>query len=601
VNNYIAGLCADMTFLGVNNPGKVFYKANPDSFCIEFKSVPYWDPNWPGFNQTSDNTFEIILNRADTSITVNFLNVSGTSVSNFTSGIENNIGNYGLQPLSTQPPGSFYTIKYYYPPNALPITDVGVDWNDADGDGGIFLANMSGPHQLSTQVANHGNQNTPSFSVYGKVKELNNTILVSDSATTLAFVPSQYQVINFNTAYSPVTTGTKKFQTRIGGLASDTINVNDSITQEMVVLDTTQPAIRMCYTNNHTEPVSGSINWAGGAGGVGMYFKPPTYPARLLNTNYILTGSPGAGIAFYAKIYDDDGPGGSPGTLLDSVAVNALNVTTFSVTTVPVGGNVVIQSGGFYVNWDMANASTAIGASYTPPFSRQSYEVFQNIWSTYRDYQTTDFFIGADYVCASPEDVGVSSIVTPAASSSFSSTPVSCYIRNYGTAADNYYISVNYKLGGNATIVTQPYLGAPILPGDSVLFNFTTNLNAPYAGPDVLYVWTSKTSDVDHSNDTSAVAVTLVGIHEYTTLNGVHVYPVPSQENVNFTFDNGTDGTTEIIISDLSGKKVLSQQFSKLLPGSNVNMDLSALAEGAYVYTVRSGERTGTGKIILTR
>lgn len=63
------------------------------------------------------------------------------------------------------------------------------------------------------------------------------------------------------------------------------------------------------------------------------------------------------------------------------------------------------------MNWEMANNnSVSICTDLTQPFSRQTYETFQNIWSTYRDYQNADFFIGADYVCASPEDVGAASI-----------------------------------------------------------------------------------------------------------------------------------------------------------------------------------------------
>lgn len=32
---------ADLTFLGVNNPGKCYYKATQDSFCVEWLNVPF--------------------------------------------------------------------------------------------------------------------------------------------------------------------------------------------------------------------------------------------------------------------------------------------------------------------------------------------------------------------------------------------------------------------------------------------------------------------------------------------------------------------------------------------------------------------------------
>lgn len=59
VNNYIAGLMADLTFLGVNNPGKCYYKATQDSFCVEWLNVPFWDQNFPTYNGST--TFEIIF------------------------------------------------------------------------------------------------------------------------------------------------------------------------------------------------------------------------------------------------------------------------------------------------------------------------------------------------------------------------------------------------------------------------------------------------------------------------------------------------------------------------------------------------------------
>jgi hypothetical protein len=599
VNNYIGGIISDLTFLGTGNPGKVFIWANQDSFCVEYQNVPYWSSVWPGWDQNSSNTFEIILNRLDSSITVNFQSFSGSSFSNYTSGIENGIGTMGLQPLASQPPQQAYTIKYYYPPVSLAITDAGVDWNDNLENGGIFLANNGTPLVLKTQVANHGNQNIGPVSVYEQVNTLANTAVVSNSATTIALVPSQNTMVVFSNSFAPAITGTYRNVTQINGVVGDTIPVNDSIVQEIVVVDTTQNAIRLCYTDNHTNPVMGSISWNGGAGGVGVYIKPPTYPARILSTNYILMSGPGSGLAFFAKVYDDDGPNGSPGTLLDSVPVFANQIVIGAVSNIPLANNVVIQSGGFYVNWEMATTTVSIGQDMTPPFSRRSYETFANIWSTYRDYQTSDFFIGADYVPARPEDVGVSSIVTPANNATVTNTgPVSCYIRNYGSAADNYYITVKYKLGGSSTTISQPYTGGLIPPGDSVLFNFTQQLIVPYTASDVLYVWTVKTSDINVNNDTCMHNVNLVGVEEIEPLAGLSVYPVPSQEQVSFAFANGTNDAVVITITDLMGNVVDVLKFSAATPGAVITIDLGNYAPGSYFYSVQSGDKTGNGKII---
>jgi hypothetical protein len=599
VNNYIAGFMADMTFLGSGNVGKCYYKALQDSFILEYVNVPYWDQSAAGFNGA--NTFEIILCKADSSITVNFQSITGTSISNYSSGIENNIGTMGLQPLTYQPLTN-YTIKYYYPANVLQVTDASVSWNDTDGDGAIFLANNSGPHQLVTQIENSGNQSFGPVTVNGKVRTITNTQLVTSNAFTVGLVPGQNQTITFPNTFSPAGAGTRYFMTRISGVSGDTIPVNDSIYQEIVVVDTTLPSIRLSYTQDQTNTVTGSISWAGGQGGVGVYIKPPTYPARIINTNFILTLSPPSGPAFYAKIYDDNGPQGSPGTLLDSVLVDGSQIITYQLLVVPVAGNVVIQSGGFYVNWEMANTTqVAIAEDLTFPFSRQTFETFQNIWSTFRDYQNADFFIGADYVCSSPEDVGVSSIFSPANLSTVSGpTTVSCWINNYATTPDNYFINVNYKLAGNPTIVTQPYTGPLIAPGGQTLFNFTTQLTPPYSGNDVLYCWTSKASDIDNTNDTASNTLNLVGVAELNHLAGVSIYPVPSTDRVNFHFDQPIEEEIVITITDLSGKIIETKKLPKAVTGAIFTLDMSAYSAGTYFYSMKAGDKTGNGKLIIT-
>lgn len=598
VNNYIAGFMADMTFLGVGNPGQCYYKALPDSFILEYVNVPYWDQFAPGYN--GSNTFEIILCKSDSSITVNFQSITGTSISNFSSGIENNIGTMGLQPLTFQPLAN-YTIKYYYPVNVMQVTDASVSWNHQDGDGGIFLANNSGPHSLVTQIENSGNQSIGPVTINGKVKTITNVQLVTSNAFTAALVPGQSQQVTFPTTFSPAGAGTRFFITRISGVSGDTIPVNDSIYQEIVVVDTTLSSIRLSYTDNQTNPVSGSISWAGGQGGVGVYIKPPTYPARILNTNFILTSSPLTGPSFCAKIYADDGPMGSPGTLLDSVLVDGSTVITYQLHTVPVAGNVVIQSGGFYVNWEMASTGVSIATDLAPPFSRQTYETFQNIWSTYRDYQNADFFIGADYVCSSPEDVGVATIFSPANLSTVSGpTTVSAWIHNYATTPDNYFIQVNYKLAGNPTVVSEPYSGPLIPAGGQILFNFATQLTPPYSANDILYCWTSKTSDVDNTNDTAANSITLVGITELDHLEGVSVYPVPSTDKVNFHFDQPVNAEIVLTITDISGKTIEVKQLPKAAQGAVFTFDMSAYAAGTYFYSMIAGDKVGNGKLVIT-
>ncbi|HTF06524.1 MAG TPA: T9SS type A sorting domain-containing protein, partial [Bacteroidia bacterium] len=533
---------------------------------------------------------------------VNFMSCTGASQSNFSTGIENVSGNMGLQPLMTQP-APMYTVKYYYPPNtSYLVVDATVSWNGNDDNGGIFIPNQTGPYPLTTEIMNQGNVNLPQLDVTGKVTDLAGNVLVSDLYQVPAgLVPSQTALITFpNAAYSPTTLGTKRYVTSIAPVFMDSIPVNDSIIQEIVVVDTTQQTIRLCYTDNHVNPVLSSISWNGGQGGVGVYVAPASYPARIVSTNFICATSPASGIAFYAKVFDDDGPNGTPGTLLDSVAVMGQSIVPYQVITVPLSNAITINSGGVYVEWEMATTTVAIAQDLTPPFSRQTYEVFSIYWSTYRDYQNCDFFIGADYQKAFPEDVGVTQIVSPANNSTVAGpTNVSCWIKNYGNYPDNYNIMVNYKILNNPPIVSQAYSGPLIQPGDSAFFTFSTQLGAPYSGTDVLLVWTSKPSDAILSNDTASNNLTLVGVEELSPLQGVSVYPVPAAEQVSFAFSAPTNDAVIITVTDVSGRVVSTVKHPQANAGSVYTLDVTAFAPGTYFYTITSGDKEGNGKLVI--
>ena len=52
-------------------------------------------------------------------------------------------------------PVSGYSIKYIYPSNpSLLVTDAGVNWNDNEGNDGIFIAYPNTGHTLQTNMQN---------------------------------------------------------------------------------------------------------------------------------------------------------------------------------------------------------------------------------------------------------------------------------------------------------------------------------------------------------------------------------------------------------------------------------------------------------------
>ncbi len=95
-NNWIAPLLADLNFSGATNPAQCYYYSNADTMCISFINVPFWANT--ASQQTGSNTFQIILNKADSSITFNYLATNSGTASplDLVVGIENNTGTVGL-------------------------------------------------------------------------------------------------------------------------------------------------------------------------------------------------------------------------------------------------------------------------------------------------------------------------------------------------------------------------------------------------------------------------------------------------------------------------------------------------------------------------
>ena len=101
--NYMALYNTDLTFSGSGNLGKVYYYTNNiDSLVISFIDAPYWINNtqeWGG-----SNTFQVILNAADSSITYQYLTMEGVWNESYNAGtyqtvigIESPSSTYGLE------------------------------------------------------------------------------------------------------------------------------------------------------------------------------------------------------------------------------------------------------------------------------------------------------------------------------------------------------------------------------------------------------------------------------------------------------------------------------------------------------------------------
>ncbi|MCY7410749.1 MAG: T9SS type A sorting domain-containing protein [Chitinophagales bacterium] len=388
-NNFIGALMNDLTFLQTDNPGQCWYWMNDahDTLIVSWLDVPFYNTGNPGY--TGSNTFQIILSAEDNSITFQYENVDASSPFSGISfaGIENNSGAVGLwwsntSGSPTASPSDFYAVRYVYPLyDTVSVIDPGVDYCDNPGTKGIFLSQSSTPYPLIANIINYGTKTVDSVLVNIKVKDPTNATVVDQTTYTGPITSLQSVAAASAQSLIPNLAGTWQFITTTV-YTGDVANKNNSQKLEIVVVDTTVNDMILGFDGNQIGGLSG-VNWVGDDGGCGMYFKPPFYPIVVTKLQYWITSNFN-NVAFNAEILDDDGINGLPYSVYDSIYVPSDQITLNGWTTLELDNPVVINSGGFYVRWDMDGEGITLGAANNQPISHRSYEVFQYGWGIYR-------------------------------------------------------------------------------------------------------------------------------------------------------------------------------------------------------------------------
>jgi hypothetical protein len=394
-NNYIAAYGADLIFGVAAQPGKCYiYRNNVDSCIISYYDVPLWQQTAPGYN--GSHTFQIILTKSDSSVTVMYKSMTGTlqppsSGNALVIGIENITGNVGLQRYSggTSPITNSMALKFYYPRSTtFTVKDAAVSWVDNVTTGGIFKR-TNDTLNVSTRIANTGNIPTGgTFVTALSIKNGSNAVVHTDSVTVPALNSEKDTLMTFTKKFIPSAAG-KYTITVTTYLSGDAVPSNDIKNLELNVVTRDSPWYTLAYDNGTN---TGGISWAGGTGAVAMYFVPPVYPARIDTLRYYIAANTSS-VSFIAKIYDDDGIGGLPGTQL--YASSPITPTVGAFNNVVVPGAITVTSGGFYVSWVMNGASIQIGEDITAPISNRSFEGFEPAYAPYRNGSTNDPMIRA--------------------------------------------------------------------------------------------------------------------------------------------------------------------------------------------------------------
>ncbi len=377
-NNTLAPLMSDLDPSPGGSPnGSVWYwtSAGADSFIVQYESIRFWSTG-------GNNTFQIILSKPDSSVTFQYKEQSGEpymgwAPENNQTGIENGSGAIGLNYLSgTVPPGNMYHADLavrFFPPESttLQVNDAGVRNAMNDRNGGLFAINNR-PFGFWAIVKNFGNQPEPEFKTYFRVLKGYSQVVFSDSMMAQPSNPGQTESLALPNTWRPSQDGRYIIKV-ITKLTGDMLAVNDTATIECRVVTLPADLTYVGWT---------PTTWASwdGPGGYGCRFVPPVYPCSISSIRMFMEAT--ASTPTKMAIYDDDGPGDSPGTVLFEQTVDVLEWNGYSVN-LPIP--VAIADGAFFVGaTSEISGSPSFGMDSMPPFSLQAWE-YAGVWAPSRD------------------------------------------------------------------------------------------------------------------------------------------------------------------------------------------------------------------------
>lgn len=587
-DNYMAVLMSDLTFTGAGNPGQCFVKDEPTQFIVSWINVPFWSVTSPGY--TGSNTFQLILNKADSTITMQYQSTSGVTTSNGPIiGIESITGSIGLARTQSLMPAAGYAVRFYNPATPLlQVKDAAVEWVGEEGTGGTTMA-MGASLALATKVQNTGNQLLAPFTLVSKVISASGQTVVTETLTVDSLQPNGTVEPPLAQAFVPAATGTYRHQVTLSGITGELVTTNNVMEREVVVYSPTANITNVSWAGPMDDGTG--LAWNGGDGGIGAYIIPPFLPCQITGTTVRISSN--AGSNFCMKVYDDDGVDGAPGTLLDSVMVSAADGGAGD-HVYPLNTPVQVTQGGYYVVWYMVGPNVNIAVDNVGPFSLRCYEVLGGAWSEYRDRVIADFHLGLQIQQAPFLDVGVVGLIGINNGQLItSSTTVQALVRNYGNTPASGF-PVNYSFA-NGPVVTQNYTGNNIAPGNSAIITFTQPFVPVEDETGAFCAWTSASADTHGQNDTACVNVNvLVGIRE---LGLVDVVMLPNPASDRVAMEGTPKGNMTFQIMDVQGRRVMAgERFSE---GTRWSVDVRALADGAYVLRGVMGATVFQGRFVV--
>jgi parallel beta-helix repeat protein len=466
----IGALGLDLDF---TNAGKCKYRSRNDSLVVTWAGVRAW-------NSTAWYNFQVILTRADSSVLLQYNRIDpALPAANLSIGIENGNGTVGLGYYdngtpSANLPAAGRAVKFYPPASsAYAATDAGVAWALNSRRGAVIVHTMD-LLQPRASVGNYGTGPVIIPLTICYIKNAAGTVAFADTITNISLARGQQLDTAFVRNFSPSVAGTYTLVVKTEGLAESPVNpANDSVAVELPVVSY-QAWLR--YDDNSAEAYWA---WVGASPtsikGFANYFELSRYPVMLDSAQVYVNYRNRDEI--YIQVYDANGAGGGPGTLLaaDTLRLNGNNQYRW-MTASYITRNVTAATGKFFICVKTPSPTVRFGLDQSQPRSRRTWELTGG-WTPFRGLESKDVMIracvhkpnnSAIYVdAASGSDLNPGTSMLPLKTMTHAVEVVSstdtCYVRSGSYTGRLTFTPRHSGNSTNRTVITAQAGHSPVL------------------------------------------------------------------------------------------------------------------------------------------
>ena len=416
-NDVIAPFMCDLSANGPGNQGKVYYLSDPanQQFIVSYINMPFWtDANTAEF--TGSNSFQVILNASDSTITFQYQKQQGSwddaydsAPSPMVVGIENVNAQCGLSITNTMKPTENTAVRFYPPASpGLDVADIAPISLQNPVNGGTFIpfsTNPAASTPLTAIIGNLGNVdvNTPT-TISAQVRDTADQVFFQEQRQIAQMPVGSSEELSFNFEFTPPNPGPYIFEVSVSNSAD--INASNNIqTVELVAVDTSDAtAVPISYASdnifylfNPSGTVASTLvvfDFDEANNGIGQLYEFYGYPIIIKELEFFVTSpsnvNPTDG--FVAEIYQVDPTGASvPGQLLfrKDVPIDSITMGDWNSISVPISQGVIADNG-FYIGYFSNDPDILLLGESAPPISGRSYEIIDGVWAQHRSNRFLD-------------------------------------------------------------------------------------------------------------------------------------------------------------------------------------------------------------------